>query len=64
MRGSRVSHEKVTFSDVIRLPGVEGRQIDMEIELEAGDAERIYQKFAVRFAQNEQYHTAVSLLLL
>ena len=60
MRGSRVSHEKVTFSDVIRLPGVEGRQIDMEIELEAGDAERIYQKFAVRFAQNEQYHTAVS----
>ena len=32
----------------------------MEIELEAGDAERIYQKFAVRFAQNEQYHTAVS----
>lgn len=25
-----------------------------------GDTEDIYKKFAVRFAQNEQYHTAVS----
>jgi len=60
MRSCRVCHENVTFSEVIRLPGIEGRQIDMEIELCAGDAEKVYQKFAVRFAQNERYHTAVS----
>ena len=60
MRSHEVRHEQVTFSAVIRLPGVEGRQIDLEIELKAGDPEKVYQKFAVRFAQNGQYHTAVS----
>ena len=60
MRSHEVRHEQVTFSDIIRLPGVEGRQLDLEIELKAGDPEKVYQKFAVRFAQNGQYHTAVS----
>ncbi len=60
MRSQPVRHDQVTFEGEISLPEVEGRQIDLEIELSPGDPERIYQKFAVRFAKNDQYHTAVS----
>lgn len=59
LRRNKVAYEDVTFTDTIRLDGIEGRRVDMEIELDAGSDE-IYKKFAVRFAQNEQYHTAIS----
>ena len=55
-----VCHEHVVFSDVIRLPGISGRLVDLEIELSPADGENIYRKFALRFAQNEQYHTSIS----
>ena len=34
--------------------------MDLEIKIRPEDKTRIYQKFAVRFAQNEQYRTALS----
>jgi len=60
MRRNKVVHENVTFSGITRLDGISGRKIDMELTLRAGDAKKLYQKFAVRFAQNDTYHTAVS----
>ena len=60
LRGEEVRHENVTFHDVLKLAGVEGRKVDMELTLRPADAENIYHKFAVRFAQNETYHTSVS----
>lgn len=60
MRGEKVVHENVTFTDVIRLHGVKGRKVDMELTLRPGDEQNIYRKFAVRFAQDEQYQTSVS----
>ncbi|MDE7212456.1 MAG: GH32 C-terminal domain-containing protein, partial [Lachnospiraceae bacterium] len=39
---------------------VKGRRVDMELKLRPGDAENIYRKFAVRFAQNDVYQTSVS----
>lgn len=60
LRGEEVRHENVTFHDVIKLAGVEGRKVDMELTLRPADAENIYHKFAVRFAQNDTYHTSVS----
>jgi len=59
-RRNKVSYENVTFSGTTRLDGVSGRRIDMELTLRPGDAEHLYQKFAVRFAQNDQYQTSVS----
>ncbi len=59
LRRNKISYEDVVFTDTIRLDGIEGRRVDLEIELSAGE-EELYKKFAVRFAQNEQYHTAVS----
>ena len=60
LRGEEVRHENVTFSGLTKLDGVKGRKIDMEVSVRPLDEENIYRKFAIRFAQNEIYHTAVS----
>ena len=60
LRCNKVAYSDVQFTDTIRLDGVKGRRIDLEIELAPGDDENLYKKFAVRFAQNDRYHTAIS----
>ena len=60
MRTNKVSYENAAVSDVVRLDGVKGRRIDMELSLRPAEGEEMYRKFAVRFAQNDTCHTAVS----
>lgn len=60
LRCNKTVHENVVFSGIIRLDGISGRRIDMELTLRPGDKQKLYQKFAVRFAQNDTCHTAVS----
>lgn len=60
LRGEEIRHENVTFTDVIKLAGVEGRKVDMEVTVRPADAEKIYRKFAVRFAQDDTYQTSIS----
>lgn len=60
MRCNKVVHQNVSFSGIISLDGIRGRKIDMELTVRPGDEQELYQKFAVRFAQNEQYYTALS----
>ncbi len=59
MRRGGLHFEDVTVKDgEVRLPGVEGRLADLEVEIEPGEGG--YNRFAVRFAQNELYRTGVS----
>ncbi len=60
LRCNKVEYKGVSFTDTIRLDGVKGRKADMELTLRPKDGEDIYQKFAVRFAQNETYQTSLS----
>lgn len=60
LRREEIRHENVTFSGLTRLDGVRGRKIDMELSVRPLDEDNMYRKFAVRFAQNDTYHTAVS----
>ena len=60
MRGEEVRHENVTFSGEISLADIEGRKVDMELTVRPVDAEKLYQRFAVRFAQNDVYRTSIS----
>ncbi|MDE6204066.1 MAG: glycoside hydrolase family 32 protein [Lachnospiraceae bacterium] len=60
MRCNKTEHMDVSFSGTITLDGVKGRRVDMELVLRPGDEEELYQKFAVRFAQNEPYQTSLS----
>ena len=57
MRRGKVSYQNVAVSDTVRLEGIKGRKVDMELAIRPEDAGEMYQKFAVRFAQNEKYQT-------
>lgn len=62
LRRNRVEYRDVSVKDVeaLALDGVSGRLVDLELTLRPEDGEALYRKFAVRFAQNEQYQTSVS----
>ena len=60
MRRNKISYENVTVSGTVRLEGIRGRRIDMELTIRPEDGCDLYRKFAVRLAQNGQYHTSIS----
>lgn len=60
LRCNKVEYRDFVFTDTVTLDGIEGRRIDMEIELSSLNENELYRKFAVRFAQGDRYHTAVS----
>ena len=60
MRTNEVRYMDATFTDTLRLNCIKGRRIDMELEIRPVDDSNVYQKFAVRFAQNADYYTSVS----
>ena len=60
LRQNRISFEDVTFSGELHLGGIRGRRVDMEITLRPGDPKNLYQKFWIRFAQNDKYFTSLS----
>ncbi len=60
LRSDPLSYENVTFSELLQLKGIKGRRIDMELTIRPAASEKRYQKFAVRFAQDESFHTSLS----
>ena len=44
----------------LRINGMSGRTADLEVTIQAADPEKMYQRFAVRFAQNDKWRTGVS----
>ena len=60
MRKNKVEYQDITVSGTISLEKINGRRVDIEMSIRPGDTEDLYQKFAIRFAQNEQYQTALS----
>ena len=60
LRGEKTEYKDILIgdsTDEISLEGIEGRTIDMEIELEAVDADNLYDKFVISMAKNENFHT-------
>ncbi len=60
MRCNKVEYTNVTVTEHVYLENIKGRKIDMELTIRPGNLQELYQKFAVRFAQNKQYHTSIS----
>ena len=59
LRGAPVRHENVLIENGITiLPALRGRMLELELEL-APEGE-LYQRFALRFAQDDVFHTGVS----
>ena len=60
LRKNKTEYRDVMVSGEIRLEGIRGRKADMELDIRPGSKDGLYRKFAVRFAQNEQYRTSLS----
>ena len=60
LRANEVCYTGVTFTGDLTLEGVRGRRVDLELTIRSADEMAGYRKFAVRFAQDERYHTAIS----
>lgn len=60
LRRNKVEYYNVPISGVVSLKGIEGRRVDMELAIRPEKGQDVYQKFAVRFAQNENYQTSLS----
>ena len=60
MRSDKVSYDNVIVSGMVNLEGIKGRRIDMELTIRPEEGCDLYRKFAVRFAQNDLYHTSLS----
>jgi beta-fructofuranosidase len=59
-RVNQVTYEDLTFSDILRLDGISGRKVDMELTVAAADPQKLYQSFKVVFAQDDAHHTEFS----
>lgn len=59
-RGEKVEYHSVLVSDTVSLKGIKGRSVDIELTIRPEEEQELYQKFAIRFAQNEQYRTSLS----
>lgn len=59
-RCNKIEYKNIQLSDTLILDGIRGRIVDLELEIRPGDAQNVYRKFALRFAQNEDYQTALS----
>lgn len=60
LRFNKVEYKDILVNGLVRLDGIEGRQVDMELYISPADESKMFQKFAVRFAQDETHHTAIS----
>lgn len=60
MRRNKVEYTNVTVSGVVKLEGICGRKVDMELKIRPKEGQDLYQKFALRFAQDDTYHTSLS----
>ncbi|MBR1634820.1 MAG: glycoside hydrolase family 32 protein [Lachnospiraceae bacterium] len=61
MRGKATTYKNVKVKDgVVTLPGIDGRFIDLELEISATNPKEEYRKFALRFAQDARFHTGFS----
>jgi len=59
-RCNKVVHKNIIFSGETTLEGINGRIIDLELNIRPASGQNLYQKFAVRFAKNDKYHTSLS----
>lgn len=58
-RSNEIIHKDVVVTQKTSLPGVAGRVLDLEIEIQP-EGEEMYHKFVMNIAENEDFHTELS----
>ena len=59
-RSRKVEYRDVLLDGEKILEGIEGRVVELDIHLRCADPDTPYQKFIMKFAQNEKYHSVLS----
>ena len=59
MRKNEVSYQDVEVKDCMRLDGICGRVLDIELSIRPKDPDHMYEKFALWFAEKGELHTAL-----
>ena len=59
-RSGKVENRDVLLDGEKSLEGIEGRVVELDIHLRCADPDTPYQKFIMKFAQNEKYHSVLS----
>lgn len=59
-RRNRVDYQNVLVRDSMTLYGVEGRSTELFITIRPKDKKALYQKFSLRFAENEKFFSSIS----
>ena len=60
-RRNKAVHRDVPVSGrELRLEGVEGRLVDLEVDVRPADPSHMYEQFGIHFAKNDDFHTEVS----
>lgn len=62
LRSNEVLHENVVFQDTLKLDGIYGRRIDMEIEISSANEQELYKNFKINVAENEKYYTEIKFM--
>lgn len=57
VRGEKTVYEHVLVDGELKLDGIDGRLVDLELTLEPEEGAELYHKFTMQFAQDEKYHT-------
>ncbi len=60
LRGDKAEHVLDDFTGSISFPDVKGRTIDLQVEIEPAHRDRMYHKFTLRLAKDEQFYTTLS----
>lgn len=60
MRSNKVKYKDVSISGVVKLDGIRGRKVDMELTVWPAEKQEFYEKFVVSFAQDDICYTTVS----
>ncbi len=58
-RRDKISYENAIVDGLLTLDGIDGRYIDMEMEISAADEENVYRSIELHFAENEKHYCSV-----
>lgn len=59
LRRNERRYDEVLIQGRKTLAGIEGRVIDLELELRSADPSRVYRKFTMDFAQNKEHRSSI-----
>ncbi|MCR5545274.1 MAG: glycoside hydrolase family 32 protein [Lachnospiraceae bacterium] len=57
---SPVCEERIICDEEIEIQGINGRVVDMTVDVEAENLSDIYHRFAIQFAKNDRFYTSIS----